>query len=398
MLRLSATLVFLFAGLVAPCAETAPPRAEDVLQRIAGHAAAAHSDALLIQHGGITLLSHSTHGAFEPVPLMSATKSVVALAIGLLITEGRLPSLDEPVSTLYPEWRQGRKRDITVRMLMDHTSGLQNVANAGVELEGAPDLVALALAAELASDPGTTFSYNNKATNLLAGIVERLAGQPIDAYVAERIFAPLGITAHAWLKDSAATPMGMAGLSLSAPDLAKLGRLVLDGGRAPDGTRLLDPLFVQALTAQSARSPDVGLLWWRIPAWERFVLDDRAAAVLDSHGVAVDVREAVLAAQGQRFDSRQALTAFLAERLGTAWQERYGAEITGRGIRLVDLFEQTRGPIQAYAANGFLGQFLVIVPEKDLVAVRQIHRRDDHVAQDDYAGFTADLIALADAL
>ena len=180
MLRLSATLVFLFAGLVAPCAVAAPPRAEDVLQRIAGHAAAAHSDTLLIQHGGITLLSHSTHGAFEPVPLMSATKSVVALAIGLLITEGRLPSLDEPVSTLYPEWRQGRKRDITVRMLMDHTSGLQNVANAGVELEGAPDLVALALAAELASDPGTTFSYNNKATNLLAGIVERLAGQPMD--------------------------------------------------------------------------------------------------------------------------------------------------------------------------------------------------------------------------
>ena len=96
---------------------------------------------------------------------MSATKSVVALAIVLLLDEGKLASLDEPVSNIFAEWKQGRKRDITVRMLLDHTSGLQNVANAGEELEAAPDLVKLALAAELSSDPGTTFSYNTKATN-----------------------------------------------------------------------------------------------------------------------------------------------------------------------------------------------------------------------------------------
>ena len=57
------------------------------------------------------------------------------------------------------------------------------------------------------------------------------------------------------------------------------------------------------------------------------------------------------------------------------------------------------GPTVAYAANGNLGQYLVIVPEKRLVAVRLIHRRDIHAAPlDDYASFTADVLKVANTL
>ncbi|MDR7193583.1 serine hydrolase domain-containing protein [Luteimonas terrae] len=391
----SACLVFAVpAGLAAN-----PPQVPDALTTIEAKATATHSDALLIQRGNETLLEMYACPTPEPVALMSATKSIVALAIGLLLEDGKLDSIDQPVSDVFPEWAQGRKRDITIRMLLDHTSGLQNVPNAGVELESAPDLVQLALAAELASDPGSSFAYNNKATNLLTGIVGRLAGEPIDTYVATRIFAPLGITQSTWMRDEAGTPMGMAGLAMSARDLAKVGRLLLDKGVAPGGERILGEAFVDMLTAESARSADVGLLWWRNAAWERYTLKDDADAFLVDKDVAADVREAVVAATGRTFTSKGELIDFLSQRLGPAWGDRYGAEITRRGIRLTDLFAQERGPTQAYSANGYLGQYLVIVPTQDIVAVRQIHRRETHAfPDDDYADFVSDVLRLAEVI
>lgn len=294
----------------------------DAVATIERNARAAHSDAVLVWKDGKALLEPQPETGEEPVHLMSATKSVVALAVMLLLDDGKLASVDEPVSNIFAEWKQGRKRDITVRMLLDHTSGLQNMANAGEELEAAPDLVKLALAAELSSDPGTTFSYNNKATNLLPGIVERLAGEPMDAYLEKRLFKPLGIARYTWLKDGAGTPLGMAGLSLSARDLAKIGQLLLDGGVTPAGTRVLSERSVALLTGASARSPDVGLLWWRIPAWERYELKGQMAGFLAQHGVSAPVQQALLATGGRVFDSKSALIAYVAERLGADWPGR----------------------------------------------------------------------------
>ncbi|CRD50911.1 hypothetical protein BN1263210213 [Stenotrophomonas maltophilia] len=63
------------------------------------------------------------------------------------------------------------------------------------------------------------------------------------------------------------------------------------------------------------------------------------------------------------------------------------------------MFDIQRGPTVAYAANGYLGQHLVIVPQQRVVAVRLIHRRDSHRAPlDDYATFPADVLTLAQAL
>jgi CubicO group peptidase (beta-lactamase class C family) len=143
----------------------AEDRSAAQLQRIRQAAVDSHSDALLLVHDGRILLDSSQQAVPSRIELMSATKSVVALGIGLLIADGRLASIDVPVHQFFPEWAQGRKREITVRMLLDHTSGLQNDPNAGVEIEPAPDIVQLALAAELDAAPGSTFSYNKKASS-----------------------------------------------------------------------------------------------------------------------------------------------------------------------------------------------------------------------------------------
>lgn len=112
------------------------------------------------------------------IHIMSCTKSVVNLAVGRLIDAGKIRSLDQPVYEFYPEWQTGSKKLITIRSLLNHTSGLQNVPNATIEIKmllntyPRANVIKLALAAELSDAPGSRFSYNNKAVNLLAGIIQ----------------------------------------------------------------------------------------------------------------------------------------------------------------------------------------------------------------------------------
>src|SRR5262249_29391264 len=129
------------------------------------------------------------------------------------------------------------------------------------EVYPAPDFVQLALAAELSDEPGSKFFYNNEATNLLAGLVERASGKKLDRLVGDEILAPLGITDWEWLHDKAGNPHAMAGLRPQPRDLAKMGQLMRDGGSG-GGKPILSRAFVEQATRPSAKNPQYGLLWW----------------------------------------------------------------------------------------------------------------------------------------
>lgn len=403
LLPFVATAVLVVAASMAPALsagiqpQAVPASVAQAVDAMARAGADSHSDTLLVMHDGEVLLEHYGAGERGPIELMSATKSVVALGVGLLLADGHMESLDAPVATWFPEWRQGRKGDITVRMLLEHTSGLQNSPNAGAEIYPAPDVVQLALAAELDSAPGEEFAYNNKATNLLAGVIARASGQPMDDYLRARLFVPLGIEPGDWHRDAAGNPHAMAGLPLTARDAAKLGQLLLDDGRLPDGTRLLPEGFVTALWAPSAHSERVGLLWWRLPEWQRVSLRGDAATHLAAQGVSAAFIDALQPLAGRTFDS--AVHALQAA-LGDGYGESYMQEVVARGLKRQDLFDEAQGPVVAYEANGYLGQYLVVVPDQRLVAVRQIRSREaqgTHPPDSAYPTFSRDIIALAKA-
>lgn len=364
------------------------PAVDELLQA----ARASHTDALVVLKDGRTVVDWS---AGEPgtIELMSAFKSVVAIAVGRLLHEGAIDSLDQPVHTLYPEWAQGRKRAITIRHLLNHTSGLQNVPNAGAEIYPAPDAIQLALAAELTDDPGGRFAYNNKAVNLLAGVIARASGLRLDLYIQDRLFGPLEITAYQWYFDRSGSPHAMAGLRLHARDAAKLGQLVLDRG-VWKGARLVAESFLEAMLAPGQpHYPLAGLLWWRWPesqsvrlrtgpALERLPADARRAVgglVGRTFASRRDARAGVLAALGGESDS------VLVRAIGPDWMDR--------------LFEWTIGPVKAYYADGYLGQYIVVVPDERVVAVRQIRSRPDYnPGTDGFPDFPAMVLRLAPRL
>ena len=352
-----------------------------------------HSDALVVRHGGQLL--GVWHFGREPRPIqtMSCTKSVVGLAVGALLDDGALASIDQPLCELYPEWRQGRKRAITIRHLLNHTSGLQNELDASTEIEPSPDVIQLALAAELSDEPGARFIYNNKAVNLLAGVVRRVSGQRLDEYLRDRLFQPLDITEFNWMQDPAGTPYAMAGLALRAEDLATIGQLMLNKGWW-DGRCVISEGWVDASFAQGQPYNDrCGLLWWRIPAYEHFIVDDGRLADLAAAGVSAPLLEQLRPLVNIRFESRFAYQQALAEVLGPEWVMRIVEEVERKGLQLS---RRTAGPIVGYETNGWLGQYLVVVPAEQLVAVRLVRDTPTYnPATDGFGDFAERVLTLS---
>lgn len=289
-------------------------------------------------------------------------------------------------------------------MLLNHTSGLQNVPNTSVEIYPAPDAFKLALAAELSHAPGERFSYNNKAMNLLAGVIEQAAQERMDLFLQREVLGPIGIGGPSWNDpsgfDKAGHPYAMAGWIATAADAARVGQLVLDEGRH-GGVPLIDPAFMREMVAQSQPfSANYGLLWWRRARRTGFVVDPAGIDTLAKAGVRADLLDKLRPLAGTRHPDAASVRAAFAEALGPDLRV-FGADAGAHGLSFDTALRSEWGPVEAYVAEGYLGQYIVVVPSARLVAVRQVAWRqmpDDKPWPYGYGEFSSHVLELAQAL
>lgn len=146
-------------------------------------------------------------------PIGSITKSFTALAIMQLVEADKV-KLDDPVSKHLPAFAASPAREVTLRQLLNHTSGFSTVQ--GNRLHGntnAPQLGLIEYAEQLAQVgparvPGATWEYSNANYQILGAVIERESGQKYPEYIRERIFRPLGMTSSA--VPTGRNPAGMA--------------------------------------------------------------------------------------------------------------------------------------------------------------------------------------------
>jgi CubicO group peptidase (beta-lactamase class C family) len=126
----------------------------------------------------------------------SITKPVVCAGVMLLVQEGRL-SLDESVADILPAFGAHGKGAVTVRHLMTHTSGLpdQLEENVALRTRHAPlaEFVRAVYGLAPLFEPGSRVRYQSMGILMLQEIVERLTGRALRDWLAERLFAPLGM-------------------------------------------------------------------------------------------------------------------------------------------------------------------------------------------------------------
>jgi CubicO group peptidase (beta-lactamase class C family) len=234
----------------------------DALLKLLAEAESQKSESVVIARGDVIVAEKYFGHDGARATIQSVTKSVVSLALGALLDDGKISSLDVAVSKYFPEWATGEKAKVTLRQLMAHTSGLQDDPNGG--LFTASDSLAFARAQPLAAAPGAYFAYSNTGPVLLADIIKQAAGKPADAFVDERLFAPAGISDWRWAKDPAGNVSTAGGLFLAPRALLRLGRLVQAKG-SWNGKALVSASWIStSTTAPSGDFACYALLWWLI--------------------------------------------------------------------------------------------------------------------------------------
>ncbi|MGH3453413.1 MAG: serine hydrolase [Nocardioidaceae bacterium] len=208
--------------------------------------------------------------------LASVSKLFTSIVVMQQVEAGRI-DLDSPVATYVPEFAENGKRDITIRQLLTHTSGLPAWLPLWRDHPDPVSRVHAALTAKLRTEPGTTYEYSDLNLIGLGVLVERVSGQSLDELVAADITEPLGMADTGYNPDPtqwsriAATEFqavpdrgmvrgvvhdenawslggvaGHAGVFSTADDLAVLAQALLSGGTYA-GDRILQRSSVEQL-------------------------------------------------------------------------------------------------------------------------------------------------------
>lgn len=342
-----------------------------------------HSEAIIIyKDNQLVVEKYFGNGqADKKIESMSCTKSIVGLAVACMLTDKLIPSLDIPISNYYPEWKQGQKKLITIRQMVNMTSGMQNNPNASVEIYPSNDFVQLALTAELSKKPGESWEYNNKSLNLMAGVIQKITGKRMDNYIGERLFKPLQISDYSWTLDNAGNPHVMSGCQIKPKDLVKLGLLLLNKGNYNNSTIIAEE-YIDEVIKPSVQFPGYGMLWWLDYEKSISIVDDEIISELKKAKVSKEFIKKAKKMKGV-YNSNSEYLAKLQLVFGIASYEYINQHLRS-GLRLRK--RQYSGNV-TYRADGYLGNYIIVDPNDKVVAVRMISHESFKKDTDNFADF-----------
>jgi CubicO group peptidase (beta-lactamase class C family) len=308
--------------------------------------------------------------------------------------------IDAPVCKYFPEWNQGIKKEVTIRQLLSHTSGMQE-DETGASCYDMQSILQFALTTDFASYPGCSFKYNNKGTNLLAGVLNRVTGMTAQEYLRGRLFSPLGISSDTWLCDPSGNLYGMSHLSISALDLAKIGMLIAQDG-SWYGYNYLPKAWVDYMkTPSQTFTPFYGALVWLGYMtldlyWDQPLLNSyRACGVPEAYVAALEsMNGRVLKLQGHiNYSNFQQYCAVELVPIFGSCEAVYDffQLVESAGLPIASWNE---GHLRTVAARGYLGQQLIIFPDEQLIGVRLSSTCGPREGADTFADFESLLVEL----
>jgi CubicO group peptidase (beta-lactamase class C family) len=203
-------LVFLATGAAA-----ATPGVDAAAERLLGGAVRDHRasaavlaqvvDGQIVAISGWGTVAGSGSARVDPAttrfPIASITKTMTAIAVARLVSEGRIRSLDDPANRYLKRFRlpDGKHRPISIRDLLTHRSGLDDT-NFGLyrprnaSAYPLPGSAYTAIMPRPVAEPGQWPAYSNYGVAVLGALIEDVSGQTFADYVTGRIFSPLGMS------------------------------------------------------------------------------------------------------------------------------------------------------------------------------------------------------------
>ena len=261
--------------------------------------AVGYQDKLLVRQGFGRLDYGSTSPSAKPhtiYDLASLTKVVCTTTLVMQACERGDIDLEDPLGRYLPEFRVGRKHEVTLKHLLTHSSGLPAHFPLYAHTSGKEHILRRILEIPLEHRPGSRSLYSDLGFILLGGVLERVCGQSLDNLARERIFQPLGMRRtgfqppSAWrpriapteidpwrkrllrgeVHDENAYAMGgvapHAGLFGTATDLGVFCQTLLNGG-VYNHRRIVKQSTLEAFTRRQAQpSGSTRALGWDTPS------------------------------------------------------------------------------------------------------------------------------------
>ena len=227
---------------------------------------------LVVARGSCTVFEYYRRNmdAETRSPVISVTKSVLSILVGIAIDEGHL-QLDEKLSEIVPEAFDEnvdiRARDITVRDILTKTEGFAETSQGNFRM-GPPgtELWRWMLNRPVKYAPGTHFRYDGVGSDLLAVVLSHGIKQDAAKFADERLLGPLQIKNYNWPADVHGYLHGETGLSLTTRDMAKIGLLYLRHGRWGDRQIVSSAYVEDSTTRHNDGGPPArtayGYQWW----------------------------------------------------------------------------------------------------------------------------------------
>jgi CubicO group peptidase (beta-lactamase class C family) len=207
----------------------------------------------------------------------SIAKSYLSSLLGVLLDEGAIASIDDPVTKYAPSLKGGAYDGASIRNVLNMASGVTfdedyldqssdiNTMGRVLALGGSMDGFAVDLS-ETFAEPGTDWQYVSIDTHIISMIIRGATGREIAPLLSEKVIIPMGLEASPYyLTDGNGVAFVLGGLNLRTRDYARMGQMFLQNG-AYNGQQIVPADWVAASTVPSA--PTVpgeygyGYQWW----------------------------------------------------------------------------------------------------------------------------------------
>lgn len=249
----------------------------------------------------------------------SMAKSIVSLLVGAAIKEGKISSVEDPVSKYLPEFNEGERAQLKIVHLLTMSSGsdwCEDYANPFSVTTRAyydKDLSGTAQSVKFKHTPGTLFSYKSGDTQLLGLIVEKATGKSLATYASEKLWQPLGAAHDAlWSVDQpGGHEKAYCCFNSNARDFARLGQLMLDSGMI-NSQPVIDRSYFEAsikpnMIADETGTPCnyYGYQWWMLPGDTQIYY---ARGILGQYIICIPAKNIVVVRLGEKRDEKIGVT------------------------------------------------------------------------------------------
>ena len=222
---------------------------------------------LVMRHGEVAgEWYYGDNTAETTAGVMSVTQAYSSTLVGIAQDKGFL-DIDDKVSKYIPEWVGTESEDVTIRQILEHTTGRESTNSIGnaelhERLITAPDPGRMAIGLTQDHPPGTVWSQNLPAVELLNPILTAATGQDPADFAQENLFAPIGATHTKYNKTGAGVTFMHSFLDTTCQDAARLGYLFLRQGNW-NGTQVVSKDWVEEATHPSQEfNAGWGFFWW----------------------------------------------------------------------------------------------------------------------------------------